>query len=94
MIKVLHSDDVREMCVKYGFYTCGDNEAYTHLLEDLCHSVGNDVSITDIEKIARDIVSHSDRSVFDQFHVLHYTDCLSVVGQLVSDMCRVRMDVF
>lgn len=60
---------ISQMCEEYGLYTCGSNEEYNHLLYDLC-SIDDElnyrvVSDSDIEKIARDIVDHTDRGVFD-----------------------------
>lgn len=48
---------VRNMCIKHDYYTRGDNEAYRKMLEFVD---ANSPNKTNIYKVAKDIVSHSD----------------------------------
>ena len=58
--KVWSMHEVRSMCIKNGYYTCGDNEAYRKMLE----FVNTHKPTTEnIYKVAVDIVAHSDLSV-------------------------------
>lgn len=56
--RMIRSDEVKAMCIKDGFYTCGTNAEYCHLLFDLCEN--KDASLEDLEEIAIDILDHSD----------------------------------
>ena len=57
-VRVIRHDSVRNMCIKYGYYTRGTNQEYFNLLFDLCDN--DNVSLEDLEKIAVDIMKHSD----------------------------------
>lgn len=57
LVNYFDMEDVRAMCIKYDFYTCGDCEAYDHMLSDLCRG---DMTSDRIIEIAEDIVEHSD----------------------------------
>lgn len=54
-------DKVRELCIKYDFYTCGDCLEYDNLLWNLVgyHKLTTNRAI----KIATDIKNHSDTSL-------------------------------
>lgn len=87
----INSDSVRQMCIDYGFYTCGCNEDYEHLLYSLCSSGDSrsrTVSDSDLEEIARDVVSHSSRDVFEKMlpNTL-YVFCVRTVMELLADRC-------
>ena len=59
--RCLDSHRVRGMCIKYSYYTAGDNEAYSKML-DRCKTLQSDSDeITDdgMLVIARDILIHS-----------------------------------
>ena len=56
--RMIRSDEVKAMCIKDGFYTCGTYAEYCHLLFDL--SENKDASLEDLEEIATDILDHSD----------------------------------
>ena len=47
-------DDLRAVCIRNGFYTRGDNRAYTNMFE-LCR--GDDLET--IQAVAEDIIAHS-----------------------------------
>lgn len=53
----LTASDVRAMCIRYDFYTCGDNEDYSKML-DKCNT--DEATPELIEELACDIVNHSD----------------------------------
>lgn len=92
-MRFLDSEEVRNMCIRYGFYTCGDCNAYENLLHNLCNvkNYGDDLSVERLEKIARDIVDHSDRSVFEQFDVSFKIDCIQEVAELISNRIKILM---
>lgn len=56
-VRILHSDNLRRLCIKQNWYTKGDNEEYQKLL-DFADSLSN-VTTDDIIKIAKDIIEHT-----------------------------------
>ena len=50
------SDDVRAVCIAHGFYTCGDNEAYSRMLD---YVNGHPPKKKALYKVAKDIHRHS-----------------------------------
>lgn len=57
-IRTLTAHNLRELCIRQNWYTCGDNAEYEHLLYDLAASKPN-LTTEDIIEIAEDIVAHS-----------------------------------
>ncbi len=57
-IRTLSAYNLRELCIRQNWYTCGDNAAYEHLLYDLAASKLH-LTTEDIIEIAEDIVAHS-----------------------------------
>lgn len=55
--RIIRSDKVRQMCINYNLYTCGNSEQYTHMLNTLCGVYSP--LLDDYETIAADILSHS-----------------------------------
>ena len=51
----IDTDDVRIMCVRNDFYTCGNNRAYAHMF-NMCRA-GTDIAT--IKAVAQDIIDHS-----------------------------------
>ncbi|MDR0947901.1 MAG: hypothetical protein LBM69_00110 [Lachnospiraceae bacterium] len=53
----LYRDDLRQLCIRNNWYTCGDNEEYGKLLDtaDQCENVTADV----IASLAKNILEHS-----------------------------------
>lgn len=91
-MRIISSDNVRALCIRHDFYTYGDCDDYRHLLNDLCGGYDRqEVSDADIEGIALDIVSHSDREVFKHFDLdeISSTTCLYVVAGLIANDCCV-----
>lgn len=58
LIEYFVDGSVREMCIKYNFYTRGDNDAYCHMLNMEIRKP----TIAIIEKMAVDIKAHSETS--------------------------------
>ncbi len=89
LVRIISSDDVRSMCIRYDFYTCGDCKDYMHMLNDLCGgSHRREVSDLDIEMVARDIVSHSCKERFvDIADDTSFTTCLKTVICLIANDC-------
>ena len=52
----IDTDDVRDMCCRNRFYTCGDNKAYEAMFEK-CRE-GTDIET--VKAVAQDIIDHSD----------------------------------
>jgi hypothetical protein len=53
----LYRDDLRQLCIRNNWYTCGNNEEYGKLLDtvDQCENVTTDV----IASLAKNILEHS-----------------------------------
>lgn len=57
------TESVRSMCIKNDRYTCGDCEEYQRMLNFVRD---NEPTLENIEKVAEDIVNHSDLSSYGQ----------------------------
>lgn len=99
LVRIIDSESVRELCIKNGFYTRGDCRAYDYLLNNLCSDSGysREVSDSDIEEIARDIVDHSNRNAFENLlDNISFLDCVRFVMFLLANDCctTVVMDLY
>lgn len=55
--KMWFTDDIKNICIKNNYYTCGDSEAYDKLLKFVeTHKPTN----TNIYRVAQNIVEHSE----------------------------------
>lgn len=61
-VRIISAEDLRALCIKEDWYTCGDNEEYDHLLLDLAGRKHN-ITTDDIVDIATDIIEHSDLDI-------------------------------
>lgn len=52
----MNSYDLRELCIKRDWYTSGDNEEYSNLLDMTAHRM----TTKKLQQIAEDIKFHSD----------------------------------
>ena len=57
-IRTLTAYNLRSLCIRQNWYTCGDNAEYEHLLYDLADSKPH-LTTEDIIEIAEDIAAHS-----------------------------------
>lgn len=57
-IRTLWGDDLRSLCIEKGWYTCGNNDKYTNLLEKA--GAAENVTTELIVEMAEDIKNHSD----------------------------------
>lgn len=62
--KVLDREDVRQTCIRYQWYTRGDNKAYEEMLNLVDHEpskyTGSTITCSRLEEIADDIRIHSE----------------------------------
>lgn len=70
---------LRDMCTKYGFYTCGTNAEYSKMLS-VDHRTPTPKRI---EAIARDILKHSSKEINEEYSLAYLMtiieqDCVSV----------------
>ena len=73
-------DNVRDTCIKYNYYTCGDNYDYMNLMEFVSESK----VLTDsrLLYIACDIFSHSDDTLFDG---LNDNESIEMIARQIYD---------
>ena len=57
--RLLSSFNLRNLCIKRNWYTKGDNNEYSHLLNELNHDGRENITTEDIRMIAEDIIEHS-----------------------------------
>jgi len=57
-MRYISSMEVRNLCIKNNWYTCGDNEQYDYLLNTLCDK--ENITTQDMIIIATDIKTHSE----------------------------------
>ncbi|MEG1662572.1 MAG: hypothetical protein RR338_01155 [Clostridia bacterium] len=62
--RVLNSDEVQDMCIKYNYYTNGDCQGYENL-RDFVNKLKN-VCDNDVFMIAADIIKHSAELDFEK----------------------------
>lgn len=85
-IRRIDNMKVRSMCIAEEFYTRGTNKEYSHLLFTLCEK--EELSLDDIEEIARDILDHSDLEEKEMEYGVGYDDLLTnLMGNLINDCC-------
>lgn len=78
--RYLFRNDLRVLCIRKNWYTCGDNKEYDNLL----HSFDEGNITTDvIVEIATDIVEHSDNISLD--------DITSVMFE-IADCCYITFE--
>lgn len=76
--RLLRMEKLRGLCVEKGWYTNGDNEEYSHML----NMVNKDnLTSDDIIEIALDIIAHSDLESDDLLIV-----CDDILGRTFSFM--------
>jgi hypothetical protein len=56
-VRTLDADDLRQLCIKYKWYTKGNNEEYSNLLYNMASK--ENLSTNDIVAMAKDIMEHS-----------------------------------
>lgn len=66
-IKGLPMYKLREACIDYDWYTCGDNTDYENLLT-FAENLEN-VTFDDLEAIAKNILNHSSFEVWQEFTI-------------------------
>lgn len=85
-VRCIDNMKVRKMCIDEQFYTRGTNKEYENLLFTLCEKT--DLSLDDIEQIARDILDHSDLEDKENEYGVGYDDLLmNLMGNLINDCC-------
>lgn len=89
--KRIDMTQLREACVRHGWYTCGDNEAYSHLLEMPYDEVGNMVDVSElIPEIACDIYAHSDIKKIARQYGCSKKD---VMGNILFTLSSIAVDI-
>lgn len=64
-VYVLEQSKVRQMCIDYNFYTCGDTNAYYKMFSKCNEYAGEDEKL---REVAWDIVDHSDIERLESFY--------------------------
>ena len=59
-VRILHSTDLRALCIREAWYTGGTNEEYYKLFE---MADKDNITTDDIVEIATDIIEHSSEAV-------------------------------
>ena len=75
------ADDVRQMCIDNDYYTCGNNEAYSEMLQFVRTA---EPTNNNLFRVAYDIVEHSD---FDFVFSDDESDCIANVMFLLENKC-------
>lgn len=67
--RYLSADELRRTCIAHGWYTAGNNDQYSRLLQSVNDKV---ITTDDIFEIATDIIEHSvNLSVFEIDSVMY-----------------------
>lgn len=74
--------EVRQVCIKYDWFTCGDNDAYNDLFEFIGNLTrkGHHVSVEKLREIAERIKENSDtdESIPEIMFVLNAEACTTI----------------
>lgn len=85
-VRKLGATALRALCIREDWYTGGDNEEYSRLL-----NMANRENITtdDIVEIATDIIEHSDMAVerYRKSGGLSFGECYTHVMFLIAEKC-------
>lgn len=85
-VRIIRHDSVRSMCIKEEYYTRGTNTEYSNLLFNLCDN--DNASLEDLEKIAVDILEHSDWEKKAAEYGVSYDELVrSVMTNLLNECC-------
>lgn len=68
---------LRKLCIEYGWFTCGDNEAYERLF-DMAGDYSTNIDISKLYEMAQWIVIHSSEESMEDI------DLADVMGALAS----------
>lgn len=86
-IRKISSDKVRHLCIKDDYYTRGSNKEYTNLLCNLCDGTKK-VTLSRLQKIAEDILQHSDWEEKAHSYGYDYEELLkAVMTNLINECC-------
>ena len=86
-IRRISSDRVRSLCITESYYTGGDSDEYMNLLTKLCDD-SEEVTEDGLEKIAEDILEHSDTDDFCEKYGCSEEELFeNVLWQLVNGCC-------
>lgn len=92
-VRLIRSDSVGNMCIKEGYYTRGTNEEYCNLLCKMCDYNAN-TSLEDLEKIAADILEHSDWEKKAEEYGAPYDELVRIVmTNLLNECCYTIIEV-
>ena len=70
-------EDVRQLCIKEGWYNRGNNEQYANFLQKASDMEYKHVTTDMLEELATDIYEHTSNGVWCEAEVATYMYCLS-----------------
>lgn len=88
---IIQSDKVRQMCINYNLYTCGNSEEYTHMLNELCEVYCP--LMDDYETIAADILSHSKwEDLAGEYNVTYDGLMEIIISKLINECSHILIE--
>lgn len=85
-----YAEDLRQYCINNGFYTRGDNRAYSKLFEmfrGINHCTEMDQVYTIVENVAEDIINHSS---LDSYFGTRDETIEEMINDILNDMVTIR----
>lgn len=83
--RTIWADDLRQTCMKYKWYTRGDNQAYAKLL-GMCRDPHTELTDELLTDIVLDIEEHSDFEEFMRVYNLNREELLEwIADQIAND---------
>lgn len=79
--RTVSASKLRGMCIKHNYYTRGTNEDYSNML--LKYN-GQPVAETEIEWLAKDIMSHSETTDAEGFDV----EVINIAYNILTEACH------
>ena len=89
--RIIRSDKVRQMCINYNLYTCGNSEEYTNMLIKLCGVYSP--LMDDYETIAVDILSHSRwEDLAGEYNVTYDELMEIIISKLINECSHILIE--
>ena len=92
-MKILVDDmKVRQMCINENYYTCGNNEEYSHMLFDMCSEAH---TVEEVKAIAEDIAAHSDvEEKMNSYGVTEEQMILIITENIINECSYISIGIF
>lgn len=90
--KKIDHNKVRNLCIRDEYYTMGDNDAYEHLLYELCNEE-KEITMDELEEITADIMKHSDVEWLRYKYYFSEEELFAgILWKLINECCTIFLE--